>query len=395
MRRVSPVQRLVLAAFLMDFAIGEVGLAVIQLGVRLGASARLLGVLGMAGAAAYTVGCLFSGGWSDRWGRRALTGLSCVVTSVAWAIMTLVTAPWQLIPPALLGGFGMSLFWPPLQAWLSECCLGGRRELNRVLGWFNLSWTAGLMLGPIASGYLLAAGAKLPFVVGILGLAATLAIVLTTPAPGALAVVESREGPEEAHPAAARYLAVARLGNFASFFAGGLVRTMFPKLGASIGYGPPLIGWLIGVSYLGQLALFLAGRLTTRWQYRRWPLFLAQTGAAIGMAVAWRTHAPWLFGCAFVTLGLSAGTTYLGSLFYSLHGSREDRAGLAGLHEAILGSGIVLGPLAGGALADVTDLRAPFLLAAGVFAAAMLAQWSVWRASSGDAPRRAAAVAAG
>ena len=61
-----------------------------------------------------------------------------------------------------------------------------------------------------------------------------------------------------------------------------------------------------------------------------------------------------------------------------LHG--KDRKGeQTGWHEAILGSGALLGPLAGGWLADLTqNPRAPYQLCGGLVFVLLLLQFWIW-----------------
>ena len=61
--------------------------------------------------------------------------------------------------------------------------------------------------------------------------------------------------------------------------------------------------------------------------------------------------------------------TYVASLYYSLEGGADRKGGRAGIHEAVLGSGLFLGPLMGGLVGQALDLRAPYLATVLVFVA--------------------------
>ena len=100
--------------------------------------------------------------------------------------------------------------------------------------------------------------------------------------------------------------------------------------------------------------------------------------AAVGMVVAVFAVAKSLFALGFAMAGICAGMTYVCSLFYSLHGRDRDRGKTTGLHEAVLGSGAFMGPLLGGLSAQFINLRAPFAVAACVFAVACVLQLWVW-----------------
>ena len=69
----------------------------------------------------------------------------------------------------------------------------------------------------------------------------------------------------------------------------------------------------------------------------------------------------------FTLLGLCASLTYYSSLYYTVRLMKRKGKG-TGLHESILGSGVVLGPLLGGIMAHSAGLRAPYVLCLGVLA---------------------------
>ena len=387
----APPRRLIGAAFLMDFAVGVAGLGVTELGILLHASPFVLGLMGTVGGAFYTLGCLVSGRLSDRYGRRRSVLAGCLLIISAWVAVSHAQTPLQIIWLIPFGSIGGALYWPPLQAWLAELSGDSRRELNRNLGLFNILWCTGLMLGPIVCGYVWPWGRYWPFGVGIAGVGLICAIASFTPRARSLppAPLPDREGENgegaveqddtAAHPLAGLYLKIAWAGNFSSWFASGVIKSLFPKLGDDLRFSPALVGVLIATIHLTQLVIFWITRSNHRWQYRLWPFFAAQCLAFGGMVLAFVTGRPWLFGVAFGTAGICAGVTYVGSLFYSLHGNTDERGGKAGLHEAVLGSGILFGPLLGGLVANAVNLRAPFLLAAGVYALAMATQWLLWR----------------
>ena len=401
----APPRRLIGAAFLMDFAVGVAGLGVTELGILLGASPFVLGLMGTVGGTAYTLGCLCSGRLSDRYGRRRSVLAGCLLIISAWLVLSHSQTPWQIICLVPVGSLGMAMFWPPLQAWLAELSGDSRRELNRNLGLFNILWCAGLMLGPIVCGHVWPWGRYWPFGVGIGGVGVILATACLTPGPspsgrggkgdltprplsgdlrslsgeGEHGNGEVGEDDTAAHPLAGLYLKIAWAGNFSSWFASGVIKSLFPKLGDDLHFSTGLVGWLIAAIHLAQLVIFWVTRHSDRWQYRLWPFFAAQGLAFGGMFLAYCTHQPWLFAVAFGTAGVCAGVTYVGSLFYSLHGNTDERGGKAGLHEAVLGSGILFGPLLGGLLANAVDLRAPFLMVAGVYALATATQVLIWR----------------
>lgn len=79
------------------------------------------------------------------------------------------------------------------------------------------------------------------------------------------------------------------------------------------------------------------------------------------------------FAIGLLTHGILIGVTFTASIFYSLY--IENSSGKhTGVHEAIIGSGFLLGPLVGGFLAEQIGPRAPYLLSGCVILCAILFQ---------------------
>lgn len=389
-RLFAPPRRLMGMGFLMDFQVSMVGLAIQCLGVYLlGAPPVVLGLFGTLAAGVYTIGCLLSGSISDRFGRRRCILAACVGAGIAWTLLPGV-GHWRWVLVIVpLSGASLSLFWPSVQAWLAELTTGGRRELARNLGLFNVLWCSGLMLGPVVTGYLWDVNHSLTFHIPAALLVAIVALTFTTPRgfsrPGA-APADDVAGHENVN----LFLKLAWVGNFASWFAAATVGAMFPKLGDSLGFPAHHVGWLLFSLRAGQVLMFIYTRYEHRWQYRLWPMAAAQGAAALAMALAAVATGKPAFAAAFAVVGLCGGITYVGSLFYALHGRLHGRGKTSGFHEAVLGAGAWLGPLLGGIAAQFISLHSPFAVAAFVFALACLIQLAMVAPRRPGAPDRAA-----
>ncbi len=360
------------ASFAVDFAVSMVSLAIQFLGIHLGAPPFILGLYGAAGAGVYAVMCLVAGRLSDRFGRR-IAAVALVVVGTIWLIIGRQRVPLALLAFIPFGSATLALFWPSIQAWLGDLSPTPER-LARALGTFNVLWTAGLMLGPVASGYLWLVHHYAPFFAG------TAVAWLTATALLAVPVFRSsrRHGPDahetdQPNALADAFLPIAWTANYASWYAAGCTRALFPKLADVLGFSEVLTGWLIFAFYVGQVATFFALRQTKGWQYKRWPLLAGLLCGLAGMSIVVAAHSPLTFAVGLAVAGTSVGVTYVASLFYSLQAPLERRGRRSGIHEAIVGAGLSTGPLFGGAAATFTSARAPFAACVAVFAVVLVA----------------------
>ena len=105
----------------------------------------------------------------------------------------------------------------------------------------------------------------------------------------------------------------------------------------------------------GQLVTFALISRTHRWQFRLWPLDLVQLVAIAGFAALAFGSTLVVFAVGLLSQGLLIGFTFTASGFYSLHTAARGGRRI-GIHETVLGSGNLVGPLAGGlAAAIITD----------------------------------------
>ncbi len=391
-RLFGPRQRLIQAAFLLDIALPAAGLAVQFSAITLGANPTILGLLGTLSAATYTLGCLISGRLSDRWGRRGATLTSAVLVGGCWALMAQAAAIWQLLILVTIGGALMSLFWPAVMAWLSDLTAGGGHALRRVLSLFNVAWCSGMIIGMWLAGVLwdLIGPDTFYSIVAIAVVVAALVATVPTRRTRVPAADTPDQGPADAGtpPETQRLMMVSRIGMFAGWFARAVIFTMFPKLGTTLGYSSTTIGLIIGLASVLTLVVFGAAGITTHWQYRTWPLWLITPVAIAGMSLAAIVHSPTLFWVAFAMVGVCMGAGYVLSQFYGLHGPPDKRGASMGAHEAVVGAGMVFGPLLGGLVATWFELRAAFVLAAVVALLAGLAQIVTWRCMRPMSPQQ-------
>ncbi|HLY10675.1 MAG TPA: MFS transporter [Planctomycetota bacterium] len=343
------------------------------------ASSTELALLPTASSIVYVLNSLFSGGLSDRISRALLARISVVlaVTACILAIGAGSLGPLFLI--VALMGFASSVYWPSIQGALGA--EAGPARVEKVIGWFNVSWSIGKTLGFVMGGWLVAQSAPRTL---WLAAASALPILFLYPK-------DQKTRPEDVHAASALDRAAFRtLGyvvNFLAFGVGAVFQNQFIKYLETSRVAPEwdpkvFFGVFLGTVYATQTLLFVVLQRGAGWTYRRGLLYAAQIlcgGAAL--ATTFLTNDWAILGCGAL-VGVGLGFANASSIYYSLHGP-SDHGKYAGLHEAIVGAGSFLAPLVGGALADRThDLRSPYWLAGAAMIATIALEEAVYRRSS-------------
>jgi predicted MFS family arabinose efflux permease len=168
------------------------------------------------------------------------------------------------------------------------------------------------------------------------------------------------------------FLYLAWIANVATYFTIGVMRSLFPKLGEQLGMGTPSIGALLSLITFSQVVAFAILAKTSSWHYRLVPIFTSQAVLLLSSLMVYSLSGVGELAPIMVLIGGCTGITYYSSIYYSLNTSGS-RGARSGIHEALIGVGIVLGPLMGGIVAQYWGLRAPYLLAAGAIVVGMAA----------------------
>lgn len=371
-----------LAAFGMAVVVSMVNFALPLLAMRLGASPFQLGVVGTVGPLCYTLAAPFTGRLADRLRPKRLMIAGAVIYALVYTGIVWTERVEDLLPPVGLGGAVVALFWPPLAAWIAE---GKDREaLARALGEYNVAWCTGVVAGPLLGGLAFHVNFRLPFW-GAAGLNMAIIALLVGVPGGSGAPTRAEADP----PSGVRHpmLYVVWVANFAGYFALGTVRALFPKLGTELGFSPKALGILMALISLAQLATFVHYRTKAGRDVRGLkPLVAAQALAVGGMGLVSISKEAYGFALGFLLLGFLLGTTYSLSLFHSLYGQVQMGA-YSGLNEAIVGSGILVGPFVGGWVAQHSGLRAPYVLCALIVAGAVTIEGVLLRHGARNSPK--------
>ena len=388
-----------LPVLLIDFAFTSILTNTSFYTSYLGLSSTFLGVLMAVTTAFFAVLAIPFGRLSDRIDRRYLLYAACLVLGVVSIGLPRCqnSMHLMLIFPGI--GISMALFWPAYEAWLAE--REGEGQLIHRVMLFNLFWSIGVTLGPAFSSYLYGdANPFRPFyLAGVLCLLTLGTIIAnslrTSDVPQTDSSSEIATEPPETlyppQPVRTMHLNLARCANFTSWFLLGVLRRLAPKLTKEMGMLPSTFGNLmLTLGGMQTLAFLVLGTgYSTRWHYRFGPVLIVQLLAVISFLGIWKIQHTLLWVFAFGVIGVSAAFTYFNSLYYGLD-RHVDKGNKSGWHEAILGVGILLGPLLGGISADsLWGTQSPYLLCAAAVVITILVEIFIVSKNtrfSGDSP---------
>jgi MFS family permease len=324
-----------------------------------------LGLLPAVFATVYVFASLYFGRLSDRGGRLRFVRLGAVLMSLGAVLLWFapgIAGIFLLLP---VFSIGRGLFWPAFQAELSDRGLSS--QLGRRAGWFNVAWSSGKMLGFWTAGHIAEAyGAASPL---LLAAALGLIILPLVPRDRGPLVREEVVDDEEIRRAVdrKRFRLTAWTANFIGFGVAATLNYQFPKLFLSLGFGEGDLGDFLGLVMFVQTLTFAGLGLRRGWEYRVAWVVLPMLAGAVSVLGLFGAQAEVAFLLCAPGLGFFFGVVYSQSLYHSLH--QEAGPGKnAGIHEALLGAGSFLLPLAGGGAARLWGLAAPYALCAVVTA---------------------------
>lgn len=351
-----------LTVFIGDAALGATLFAVPFYADYLGGQVLSLGALGATGACTYIVGCLTVSRLADRANGKLLAFIGLATFVAAYLCIQIVNS----IPPIYVivgvGGVGMSMFWPSMQSRLGEFSV--QDAFHKKVSIFNISWSSGLMIGPLVAGFLFRLGPRIPFLFTygacLVGMALVLCSRTQRPSPET-GTNGGRVSDNKVDPARAdQFLKIAWLGNFTCWFVFGLMRYVYPKIVLALDLSATDHGVFMFVIGLFQTIAFFMLGLFSAWHFRFRLIVVVEIATAlvyVGFSLA-NSKYPIFLLCALA--GCCNGFLYFSSLYYSLY-SLSHKGSRSAIHEVMVGSGMFLGPLFGGLIAARFGLRVPFL----------------------------------
>ncbi len=300
------------------------------------------------GGFVYIIAAWQGGKLAQRYGCIRLIYIGCcgIILSLTLG-MILPTATAQIMV-FCLWTVGVCFIWPALETLISE---KSGASLPKMIGIYNVTWAGGAAVGYFTAGILIEKLGMLSLFWLPLGLTAIeLALV---PLAARLQKNENDRQCQKVYlpPAlfeadAKRFLRMAWIANPFSYVAINTVIPLIPSIAEKLSLSTGMAGIVCSLWMFARLAAFAAFWRWTGWHYRFGWLagsFLLLIVCFFGLLMS---PSIGLLLIAQVGFGLSIGLIYYSSLYYSMNVT-ENHGSNAGLHEAMIGVGLFIGPAVG------------------------------------------------
>ncbi len=232
--------------------------------------------------------------------------------------------------------------WPVVESFAAS--VQDARAASRSIGVFSISWSLALPLSVWASGPLIKAGGGWLFAAAVLLLAAVAALAFRLPGRPHHAL--DGGAPAELPPAGYRPLLHASRWTMVVSYA--LLMILVPLLPLVLkerGYPVAQATFFAGLLDIMRPGVFAVMLFATGWHGRRLPLLAAALLLPAGFALTLYGSSPWVFVPGELIFGVGASIAYYCALYYAMVLSRGSVDGGGG-HEAVVGTGFTIGPLA-------------------------------------------------
>jgi MFS family permease len=296
-----------------------------------------------------------------------MSGAAIVLISLSYIAVPGLGA--QYLWTALIG-VATAFFFTPFQVFMKSLAQGGDGGVIRSTALYTFSWSFGMACGPFICGYVWPNfGWKWCYALNaVMGMVIVLGIwKLSKYARQHHESVSVAEKPSQSQSRGYSNMPdLAWLGWLAAgvgCITVALVRTLFPVKAALLELSKTDQGIILSIVSFTQAFVGLAFIRSKFWMYKPVPVIIFSLSGLLGLL---------LFG-----LGAKTGTFYMAALFYGIysgmfffylvfhslmHPTKSSK--YVATNEAVVGFTSIIGPIAGGIIADKTNSNIPFYLVA-------------------------------
>jgi MFS family permease len=366
------------SAFLVALGVGTTMLGMVfHFREALGATPGQVGSLSAVWSLFYILGCIFMRPIFQKTAPRFLMLISTSFMFLFLSCILFVKDLWIAYVLYSLYGFAESFFWPSTMGWLSRGVEGS--SLGKKMSMYNLSWSMGMIIGPLASGLLSAVGTLLPLIMGCGTFLLTSILILiagiTFPEireEATAAEAEKEEGIREDKSTFLRF--PSWVGLFTTYVVIGLLLSIFPIYGAEgLLFRKGTIGFLLQIRALCATAGFILLGRTAVWHFKPYQILGGQLIMAMAVFLMRGAYSPLANGILIAFIGFCMALSYFNSIFHGVSGSIQ-RAGRMAIHEAILSAGLIIGSSVGGLVYQRSSMQMVYTICTSVVVLGLLLQ---------------------
>jgi len=294
----------------------------------------------------YMVAAWKGGAFAQRYGpvRSVYVGFGIFAAAMIFGL--LAHSAWAHVFIFAVWTLSGCFIWPAIESLVSA---GSGNKLSDMVGYYNIIWAGGAATAYFTAGIVLERFGMQSLFLVPLALVIIETIILSVTGwkakTGVDTAVDSGAPHVIAPPAdGRRFMHMAWLANPLSYIAINTVIPLIPTISDTLGLSTAATGIVCSVWMFVRLGAFGILWRWTGWHYRfRWlagslfVLVVSFTAVVLARSVA-------ILLVAEIGFGLSIGLIYYSSLYYSMHASDKQSAN-GGLHEAMIGAGMFLGPV--------------------------------------------------
>ena len=348
-QRLSILRILYLTIFFTSTGLGTCTFLLPVYAETLGATYTQLGLIGAVGNVVYTAITIACGYTLDRYEKiRLYTGFTVFGVIIMVLFSLAKTIPQIILVRGLLGAAAAS-FWVSASTLTAE--ISPKHELTRSLGRYNLAWILGFTVGPYAGGIISNRYGYDTFFLASAGVIIISLLLILIRIRGRIklrrVLTHEKTNLGELKPLTLSYLT---LVPFTMVL--GIYMAIIPGHMKVVGLTASLIGLLLTITNGVRGTVFFNVERLVKWGTWR-SLLTAASLLAASMFLVRTGETALGFGIPLIFYGMGSGImTPVVLDFISKRTPGRLRGTAMGVHEAIYGVGMFIGPLMGGAIAD-------------------------------------------
>lgn len=340
-----------------------------------GASALAVSMVCTAWALTYSITSFFSGKVVTLGNAVHFAAASCFALAVLSGLFIVIPALQLQYVFMVVSGVAIAFFFTPFQVFMKAVMGQTSCGLGASIGLYTAAWSSGLALGPFVSGYLWQSfnWQSCHLVNALLALSCAFGLYLLKNYASSTPVLTAGREPYN----------YSRQPDFAliGWICGGicclvvaLLRGVYPTLATTLAVSKSDQGIMFAIMFGTQAATGLALCAFRLWMYHRLPIVIMSLAGMSGLLLFALGKNATAFFAAALLVGIYSGMSSCYIVFHALvHPSRSTRN--VSINEAVVGLAGIIGPMAGGWLADLSGLASPFLISALLVGVAIAIQW--------------------